>query len=49
MATSNFWAQYAGSNLNLVFEPVTVTQPAVSVDVVVTYVQCPGGGGGISV
>lgn len=48
LATSAWWAVENGSGLNLVFEASTVTQPAQSVDVVVTYVQSPGGAGAVA-
>jgi hypothetical protein len=48
LATAAFWALSSGTRLNLVFEAVTITAPAVSLDVNVTYVQSPGGGGGVT-
>ena len=48
LATAAFWATSAGSRLNLVFEAVTITAPAVALDVNITYVQSPGGGGGVT-
>ena len=48
LATAAFWATSAGSRLNLVFEAVSITQPAQSLDVNITYVQSPGGGGGVT-
>lgn len=48
LATSAFWALSSGTRLNLVFEAVTITAPAVTLDVNITYVQSPGGGGGVT-
>jgi len=45
MATAAFWAAWSGSNLNLVFDAPGAAAP---IDVNVTYVQSPGGGGGVT-
>lgn len=48
MESSAWWALHNGSRLNLCFEAVSITQPAVSLPISVTYVQSPGGGGGVT-
>ena len=48
LATSAWWAAQNGSGLNVVFEALTVTAPAQSVDLSVTYVQSPGGAGAVA-
>jgi hypothetical protein len=48
LATAAFWATSYGSYLNFVVDVAApVTEDPFSVNV--TYIQCPGGGGGVSV
>ena len=48
MADSSWWTTYNGSRLNLCFEAISITAPAATLDISVTYVQSPGGGGGVT-
>ena len=48
LATSTFWATSYGTYLNFVVDVAAPVQgPAFTVNV--TYIQCPGGGGGVGV
>lgn len=47
LATAAFWANNYGSYLNFVVDVTTTVDEPFSVNV--TYIQCPGGGGGVSV